>query len=486
VNKKGERHLSILVIDTGIGISSKVLPTIFEPFTLGDDSAARRYSGTGLGLTLTKQYVEYLGGNISFESIESIGTRCTIILPLTDPTEPTHQTSNRRSSCVLITPRAISQDERDAFALAGWDCHICDSEGLEAKEDSSSRVYFVDQAYGEFQDIIWNRLLRNSMHGLLISYGKRIVTEDGLKPEINCSVDRKAQSQLVAVVELEASTFPSEHDASSIEIAPLLTGKHILVADDNCTNLSTARMTLESIGHRVTLVSTGEDALSELDRSDYDLALIDMHMPGMSGIEVAKLYQFIVDTPRTPIVILTADATAEAKQAADESGAVAFLTKPLRAKELRAAVNVYARSDGIDGEQFQAVSINSSTTNAEPTLMIDVTELNELRAFGVSVQELTDMIHEFANDSRATIQTSLNACKKGDIVTARGCMHTLKGSAATIGAGMLHEIAREIEGMSRDELARCFEERHKDLHDTLTASVAKLFDELRECEVEET
>jgi two-component system sensor histidine kinase RpfC len=84
---KGTPTMAMDIIDTGIGISPKLLPNIFEPFTLGDDSAARRYAGTGLGLTLTKQYVELLGGEISFQSVENIGTHCRLLIPIEESRE---------------------------------------------------------------------------------------------------------------------------------------------------------------------------------------------------------------------------------------------------------------------------------------------------------------------------------------------------------------------------------------------------------------
>ncbi|MEQ8205681.1 MAG: HAMP domain-containing sensor histidine kinase, partial [Woeseia sp.] len=92
--KETDSWLRIEVIDTGIGISSKLIPNIFEPFTLGDDSASRRFPGTGLGLTLTKKYVDRLGGTISFNSSRSTGTQCTIELPLNIPSSGSAHTSN--------------------------------------------------------------------------------------------------------------------------------------------------------------------------------------------------------------------------------------------------------------------------------------------------------------------------------------------------------------------------------------------------------
>ena len=183
----------------------------------------------------------------------------------------------------------------------------------------------------------------------------------------------------------------------------------ILVADDSPANLKTALMALESIGHSVVTVTNGEDTLSELETNRYDVALIDMHMPGMSGIEAAKFYQFTNPEVPTPIVILTADATSNAKIAAEEAGAAGYLTKPLRAFELRNAVTRFSRKNGSPGTHHRRlIRISAQRYESLPETLIDPREIRELKELGVRKEPLRAMIVDFEIDIKKLIRNRSN------------------------------------------------------------------------------
>ena len=114
-------------------------------------------------------------------------------------------------------------------------------------------------------------------------------------------------------------------------------GARILVAEDNQTNQRVSQLILESGGHRPTIVDNGEAALEELERGNYDLALFDLSMPVVSGLEALKLYRFTTPKP-IPVLILSANVTTEIIAECQDAGCAEFVPKPIRAGLLLDAI----------------------------------------------------------------------------------------------------------------------------------------------------
>ncbi|MBK8959029.1 MAG: response regulator [Proteobacteria bacterium] len=432
------------IVDTGIGISPKLLPNIFEPFTLGDDSAARRYAGTGLGLTLTKQYVELLGGEISFQSVENIGTHCHLLIPIEESREKiAGWPADTMRQCVYLGAGPLSATDQVAFSESGWDCVQVSTNALSDFDGWGGRVVFIDSDLANYREIIHSKLGLDTRPRLKIYYGEPEPSAVE-HPLFNSSVARGSVRELGRIHSLESASLPYLEE-EPVRVTRAAQPIHVLLADDNPTNLTTARMALESAGHYVTCVSSGEEALAALERTEFGLGFIDMHMPGMSGIEVVQIYQFVSNGVGTPVVILTADATTEARDAAEACGAVAYLTKPLRAREFREAVASYAR-----GGKASPVDAESVSDEESSDVIVDYSEIDELLEIGVDTSELLDMVLEFEADSDKLISKSIQFCNEGDIIGFKDSMHALKGASATLGARRLSALAHEYERASSD------------------------------------
>ena len=124
----------------------------------------------------------------------------------------------------------------------------------------------------------------------------------------------------------------AEHYAKQAGVA----GLNILVAEDNQVNQQVVEGILHNAGHTVRIVSSGDIALDILseDLDDIDMLILDMNMPEVSGVEVVKALRFMDTSGRLPVIMLTADATPEAKQTSLKAGANRFLTKPIDARAL--------------------------------------------------------------------------------------------------------------------------------------------------------
>ncbi|MEM7466107.1 MAG: response regulator [Pseudomonadota bacterium] len=428
--KYADRAVQLEIVDTGIGISSKLLPTIFEPFTLGDDSAARNYTGTGLGLTITKQYVESLGGEINFQSKEGIGTTCQIRFPI-DRSEIDWPETDDHFEAYLISASGV--DAPRSLGPFKFDVKNNISE-IEAETHSMIPIVFADSTHGRHLKKITEEVDGMSDRVLLIELTESEEINDQYEWGFHSTVRKGHPKDLVGVHALVKALAPGDVEVEFASIS-----KNVLIADDNETNLRTATMTLEAAGHRVRTVLSGEEALDLLENETFDMALLDMHMPGMSGIEVMQLYGFVETDNPVPIVILTADATETARQEAEDAGVAGFLTKPLRSAELRAAVEEYAQK-----EPWKPVVI---VDNEAPELQVDTSFecLADMLTLGISKTEILTIIDEFEEDGLSLIEGYFEYLDDQDYDKARSNMHSLKGAAATVGATSLAEKVATLE-----------------------------------------
>ena len=128
----------------------------------------------------------------------------------------------------------------------------------------------------------------------------------------------------------------------------------ILVAEDNAINRRVIEKILQRAGHDAIFAADGDEALDLLDRMRFDIVLMDMNMPAISGLDVARMYRFThTDRPHLPIVALTAEATEAARRQCADAGMDAFLTKPVDPKALFATIDRLVGGQPIAAGQLQ-------------------------------------------------------------------------------------------------------------------------------------
>jgi len=220
-------------------------------------------------------------------------------------------------------------------------------------------------------------------------------------------------------------------------------GLRILVAEDNPVNQRVIRGLLEHAGHHTFLAHDGEEALAMLESADqpYHLAIIDMHMPQLSGPEVVQRWRFM-EKGRLPIVMLTADARAEAQAACEEAGADTFLTKPVNSREL---VEVIAR---LAGQQAQP---HAAAPHAKQVPELEESVLNDLAQMG-GPAFVQDLLTSFSEDSERALRDIERALIAQDYGQWRDQLHKLKGGASDLGANQLAQLCAEAERIKPYEM----------------------------------
>ena len=448
--------LLIRVIDSGSGIPQSLLPNIFEPFTIGDDTLGRKHSGTGLGLTITRQHVESLGGSIEISSIEGTGTCVELAFPLTSQNILKEEHINNRDlRCLIAVSDEIEEQllcqERPGLTLRPLKIGELGSPvSLESKLDCDAVLVPLS--------LIDRPGLKNLIEKLQIP-AICLGSEDLGSPTIGDSpplflstINLDTPKHIKSLNNLLLRYDPQSEGNQWREAEPAT----VLVADDNEINRKTAKLSLESCGHTVDTANDGEMALEMLAAGDYDIVLMDMHMPKLDGIDAAKLYSYEEEHP-IPIVLLTADASDYARNAANEADIAAFLTKPIKPDELRAAVAKYAKRRG---DKAKIVSLpNSSSHNSQSNVVshregtvVSTSELNELSECGASKEELLELIDIFEVDCKSNIEAALTALSNSELSVAQENMHALKGAAAAIGATSLIALASKLEESQISEI----------------------------------
>jgi two-component system sensor histidine kinase RpfC len=451
------------VIDTGIGIPPEAQKDIFESFTQADSSTTRKYGGTGLGTSISKQIVELMGGSIGLHSMPGIGSTFWFEVAFDKQTPAEEAMSDDLNDLrVLVIAKDDPNDLKSLFA--GW--------GITADWDNS-----VDTSHckliGALSDMPYTAIIADAAYlgGTANSLPAFLAEDNRLSkiPLILINADDIASSEkpdtgdCAAVLgsPLNKSSLFNVLHSVNVEITE---GKDIidflkhsrnnsekdiqlkvLVAEDNPTNQLLITKILERANHLPHIVNNGQEALDALEESAYDLIILDMQMPVMGGIEAAKIYNFTSPIEeKTPIIILTANATTEALKECEDAKIDAYLTKPIDVDKLLSTISNLTSNTGQDqilSGPEEVTSSNNVIYEEQPVLDIDI--IDSLQAISANDGFIKRLSHGFISDSEKLILSMEKAIAKKDYKLFNEQLHALKGSSGSIGAIRLTNLCRE-------------------------------------------
>ena len=355
--EEGDEGKKIFVFDlsdTGIGMSEEYLPKLFEAFSQEEGGSRTTYKGTGLGMAITKSFVDLMGGSIEVESKLNCGSRFLVKIPMeiTDLQDETYTSELDYGELKGIRVLLAEDNELNAEIAEGLLAEVgiitvTVHNGREAVER------FRESALEEFDAILMD-IMMPEMNGYeaaaairtldrgdaaavpIIALSANAYEEDirkakesGMNAHIAKPVDSKALYK-------ELLHYTARADREK-EIS--LKGMSVLVAEDNELNAEIMLDILKEAGMAVKLVNNGKEALDEFISSkvgQYELILMDMQMPVMDGVtavrEIRKSDR--ADAGKVPIFALTANTFEEAGSSANEAGMSGFLMKPLKIEDI--------------------------------------------------------------------------------------------------------------------------------------------------------
>ncbi len=244
----------------------------------------------------------------------------------------------------------------------------------------------------------------------------------------------------------------------------------ILVADDHEANRMVVQRLLQKAGHRVVCVNGGEEALDALEIADYDCVIADLHMPGISGLDMLKQLRVIeAGGPRTPVLVLSADVTPDAISRCEQAGARAFLAKPVVATRLLDVLAEIANSNRVT----TPAPVARATLQAADGVL-DPGVLDELSALGMGDAFEREFITQCLNDADGCIGAMAHAMERGDGAHMREHAHALKGVASNLGLSKLAASSGEMMRLGDAQITQEWRQRLATLNSHLAHGRAAL------------
>jgi len=491
--------LHVAVTDTGIGISDEGQREIFSAFTQADASTTRKYGGTGLGLAISKRLAEMMGGEMGLASAKDEGSTFWFTAVFREHQapaaagRPVSGTVQDDAGLDLSGVRVLVVDDNAtnrcwlATLLQAWQCRHDEADAAEealrklreaANGGHPFSVALVDLTMPAMngrplgERVKEDQSLRNTRMVMMAPLGKR---PDAARLEamgFSTTVTKPVKGSslrdcLIAVhsgkpVGAQQSNRPAGKD---LHLALSNHGRiRVLLAEDDDVNRSVAIGILTKVGCQVDAVADGRQAIEAVERTFYDVVLMDCQMPKMDGYDATRgireaesvklggtapdVSSGAVPPPRArrrvPIVAMTAHAMPGDREKCLEAGMDDYVAKPINPRELVAALEKWLpEPSGAPPDAVTSAVASTATEIFDAQLLVD-------RLMGD--EELAQTIlDEFLDDVPCQIASLKENLTQGDADPVCRQAHTLKGGAANVGATALWSIASDMETAGRKE-----------------------------------
>jgi two-component system sensor histidine kinase/response regulator len=463
---EGEAVVRFEVADTGIGIAAPARAAIFEPFSQADTSTTRTYGGTGLGLAISKQLVELMGGQIALESEPGRGSRFSFTVPLREqpdqttgpPAEPAHLSGLR----VLVVDDNATNREILEHQVASWGMDSGSADGGAAALEMLRAAH----ASGNGYDVALLDLHMPAMDGLELarairgepalaslplvlftSWAVRGSAEAARQAGISAYLTKPVrQSQLYDALAMvmgggsDAVPLVTRHTLSEERAR---SRPRLLVVEDNQVNQKVAVGMLAKLGYRADVAANGIEALDAVARFDYGAVLMDCQMPEMDGYAATAEIRAREDgAVHLPIIAMTAAAMKGERERCLAAGMDDYVSKPVSVDELENALRRWIGP----GEEVGRAGAPPTSRGAAPETF-DPAKVAALRSLGADGEEdaFGSLTTLFVASGAGLLETLREALARGDADTLGRVAHTLKGSAANLGAVRLADACRDLE-----------------------------------------
>jgi len=336
-------NLRLEVIDTGIGISRQGLRRIFSPFSQADSDTTRLYGGTGLGLTLCRQLVERMHGQITVDSREGRGTHFTVTLPLkvNRPASDCLPRNEAKTLRAMGIAMAIPQNHPHRLALESqlraWAIPV-----RSASRHPQGILLMASEAGAEE-----SLAFANSWQGKGVIIADTSASLSNNKPDQFILALPLRRSDLMNCL-LNAAGLNLPHpDKPDYELKHAAQKRQlrILLVEDNQVNQLVASSLLKKLGHRVEHAENGQRALEALRNRRYDLILMDCQMPVMDGYEATRAIRNNPEWQNLPVIAVTANVMQGDREDCLASGMNDYITKPYRREDLKAVIRRWTSPD---------------------------------------------------------------------------------------------------------------------------------------------
>jgi PAS domain S-box-containing protein len=484
------------VNDTGIGIAKGQQERLFKPFTQADTSTTRRYGGTGLGLVVSKQLVEMMGGEIGLESEPGVGSTFFFEVPFEEQPEGARVAPVLHADLQDLRVLVVDDNETNRKIVHGqvasWGMKnrmVKDGPGaLRMLREAAERGEAYDVAVLDVhmpgmdgmqlaERIKADPALASTRLVLLTSVGQHSDAQEARRLGIEAYLTKPVkQSELYDVL---ATVMGTRAEKAPPEESPLVTRRtirearsrsrgRVLVAEDNPTNQQVAVGMLEMLGYQAEVARDGLEALEALSKGSYAAVLMDVQMPKIDGYAATAEIRRREETEgrHVPLIAMTANALRGDREKALEAGMDDYVSKPVKSEELAEVLKRWVPRHEVPSEQASRVSEPDgglTVTIVGEESPLDQSVLDDLHKVGPDF--LSGLVGIFLREAPARLAALDEAMKSSDWDSVKRIGHALKGSCSTVGAAGMAKICAELQaaGASEDllrtvELLRQLEE----------------------------
>lgn len=458
-------RLRFSVRDTGIGMSKEQQAKLFQPFTQADGSMTRKYGGTGLGLVISRQLVERMGGEITIESAPGVGTTFsfTVLLgfqPETRARRHACPVSPRGLKVLVVDDSPIAQDILKAM-LTSMSFEVTTvGSGKAALKELKDRESFYDLVLLDWRmpgmdGFETARQIKTSLNLpkipkiiLITAYGREELMHqaeklglDGflIKPIgesvlFNTIMETYGREGLTGVPPLQETTP---------EPTVMIAGARVLVVEDNEINQQVAQEILEGFGLRVEIAANGKKAVDivakEGDR--FEAVLMDLQMPEMDGHEATSFIRTTLKNSTLPIIAMTAHALESERENCLNAGMNDYVSKPVDPDRLLAVLARWIKPR--PGPPVETPRATVSKDLPEPLPGIDIEDaIKRLRG---NRKLFAKLLQDFGQNYAGVVGQIREALANEDMALAQRTVHTLKGMAGNLSATELYRSAQDLE-----------------------------------------
>ena len=463
------------VEDTGIGIPPETQKKLFSSFTQADGSTTRKFGGTGLGLTISRQLVNLMGGDIRVISEKGKGSLFSFEIAMQQSTQSTQSTQSMtfpdKASChrlkgvkVLITDDNATHREILRHYLHAWEMPYEEAKNgrqalrklHEAANDTPFTLIFLgmdipDMSGVELSTAITNdEMINNNKRILLISANPISETEQKQAGIYACLSTPYRQSQLLDI------TLQALQDTGKTETIPapqtvMLKHKQLLLVEDNKVNQKVAVSMLNKLGYQhIDIADDGAIAVHMTDKKQYDVIFMDCQMPNMSGYDATehiRKREARQHQRRVPVIAMTANAMTGDREKCSASGMDDYLAKPIKLDLLKNRLDHWLHSAPL-------LQISKTQHLESPQASVPVAEMIKIQTLDMlqelMEEEFFELLKSYLEDASQLMADIESSLQQTDVKLLIRASHTLKSSSQNIGAIPLGEIAAAIEKAALD------------------------------------
>jgi two-component system, sensor histidine kinase and response regulator len=455
-------RLHVEVADTGVGISAKAQARLFQPYNQADASTSQRYGGTGLGLTISKELVEAMGGKIGLKSQEGKGSVFWF-------------TANFRKPVAVSAARAPTQVDLRGLRVLVADGNIparvslvdqLKSLGMEVQSigNGTAALQMIRSAAGtnyHFDMVLMDMFLpnlsgeelgrelksnaetRDTVLVILTSAGVRgdaqRLNQLGFAGYFGKPIPPEDLENALKAVMATRSLDEQERLRTGLVTKYTLSGmrrklSRLLLVEDSHINQEIIQNMLSRLGYSADVADTGGAAIEAVSHQDYGLILMDLHLPDISGFEVIQaIHSLAGSRAKIPLVVITAGASDEERVRCRALGVEEILIKPVESTALDEILKRYHLSSDLPAEQSPPIAISSVPSSGE-----------------VGDGPDSKLIEIFVKEATQRLDSLREAMAVNDTQRAAREAHTLKSSSAYFQATAMHEAAAHLEKMADD------------------------------------